>query len=427
MNESKTKKKALAISVLVFLFCGGGVFLFLVFQGLGEYKPGNSNFNYGFSSKSALAPLMNFFSSSDNEAKLVKKAHERMEHRGLDMSLLDGTKADVSDWMAKGGGSGSGSKAAGGGRGGASASAKAIPGMGGGLGGFGGGGGGGSSSAGLSSFGGSGKNDNTRISNGAAASDIGNTGKGTLGTLNATRAYMKEGIRSGSAMTAKSKWDQGFGAAKGKAAGGQLAYNKGGLNKLDTIKKGDIADLKMMDAKTLSGVVPPPVEDKSATDELAAKVKGKDGGDAAKDAAKQVQNNANQMGIPKDGGGGPGDDRSPTGGGPGVMPDPDSLKAAVDELCPKGCDPGDGSNYKDGQISWGKNADGTFRATYEGTHDGVPYKDTMDVVKGADGQMTLKPVGSCIQSGGSWKQADFGTTTLSSGGSGGGSGGFSCN
>lgn len=426
MNESKTRKKAMAIFVLVFLCCGGGVFLFLVFQGLGEYKPGNSDFHYGFSPKSALVPLLNFFSSSDNEAKLVKKSRERMEHRGLDMSLLDGSKADVSDWMAKGDAPASGGKASGGGRGGASASAKAIPGMGGGLGGVGMGGGGGSSSAGLSSFGGSGRNDNTKISNGAAGADIGDKGKGTLGALNATRAYMKQGIRSGSAMEAKAKWGQGFGAARGKAAGGQLAYNKAGLLKLDTIKKGDIADLKMMEARSLDGLVPPPVEDKSATDELAAKVKGKDGGDAAKAAAQQVVRNAAQMGTGGVGGGSPGAGRD-IRGGTGVMPDPDSIKAAVDKFCPRGCDPGDGSNYKDASIQWNENPDGTFRATFEGTHDGKVFKDAMDVVKGPNGQVELKPVGSCVQSGGGWQQADFGTNTLSGEGSGGGSGGFSCN
>lgn len=425
MNESKSKKKAMAIFVLVFLACGGGVFLFLVFQGLGEYKPGNSNFNYGFSSKSALAPLMNFFSSADNEAKLVKKAKERMEHRGLDMSLLDGSKADVSDWMAKGGGSAAGGKASGGGRGGAAASGKAIPGMGGGLGGMGGGGGGGgSSSAGLSSFGASGKNDNTTITSGGAGSAIGDKGKGTLGALNATRAYMKEGIRSGSAMTAKAKWDQGFGAAKGKAAGGQLAYNKSGLVKLDTIQKGDIADLKMIDPKSLDGVVPPPVEDKSGTDELAAKVKGKDGGDAAKDAAQQVVNNAAQMGIPKDGGGDRQTPRGDPNGSLGVMPDPDTIKAAVDQFCPSGCDLGDGTKYQDSQIKWTKNEKGGFRATFEGTQDGKPYKDTMDVVQGEGGKLELQPVGSCVQgAGGTWQSADFGTNSLSSGGG----GGFSCN
>ena len=48
----------MAIFVLVFLACGGGVFLFLVFQGLGDFKPGDKgNFHYGFSPKNALTLL----------------------------------------------------------------------------------------------------------------------------------------------------------------------------------------------------------------------------------------------------------------------------------------------------------------------------------------------------------------------------------
>ena len=222
---------------------------------------------------------------------------------------------------------------------------------------------------------------------------------------------MKEGIRSGSAMTAKSKWDQGFGAAaSGKAAGGQLAYGKQGLVSLDGIKKGDIADLKTIDPNHLSSDVPSPVEDKTAVDPLAAKVKGKDGGDAAKDAAEQAGKNALEGAVSGAGGSGGGTPKS----GPAVSaiaPNPDTIKAAVDQFCPQGCDPGDGSSYKDQKITYDCTSPTNCTATYEGTHDGTPYKDKVGV---KDGEMT--PISSCVQqSGGGWAAADFGTTNLSTG------------
>ena len=170
MAESKnSRKKAMAIFVLVFLACGGGVFLFLVFQGLGDFKPGDKgNFHYGFSPKNALMPLLSYFSPSDSEAVLAKKAKNRMESRGLDLSLLEGSKADVSDWMAKGG-SASGSAPSQGGRSASSSSRTPVPSMGGGLGGLGGGGGGGSQTSGVSGFGGGGGAGNTKVTAGIRA------------------------------------------------------------------------------------------------------------------------------------------------------------------------------------------------------------------------------------------------------------------
>ncbi|MBI4801399.1 MAG: hypothetical protein HY796_02635 [Elusimicrobia bacterium] len=410
MTENKnSRKKALIIFVLAFLACGGGIFIFFVFQGLGDFNSGSkSNFHYGFSAKNALIPLISYFSRTDSEAELVKQTKNRLEARGLDVSLLDGSRADVSDWMDKSGGAGgsSGNAVARS----ASAAKTAVPRMGGGLGDISGGGGGGSqTSAALAQFSGPGGAGSTRISGAKAGQSAAAPGKGAMGALALTRAAMKEGIRSGSAMTAKAKWDQGFGVgAAGKAAGGALAYAKPGLANLDRIKKGDIADLKTLEPGSLTAAIPPPVEDKSGSDPLANKVKGKDGGDAAADAAKlMAQNAAGAVGsaINKGGGGGP---KINANAG---MPPPDVIGKAVDKFCPNSCDPGDGSTYTDKQITYEKQPDGTYNATYEGTHDDQPYKDTVniDLSKGPDDQVT--PVGSCTPVANECTPTEFGTNT----------------
>lgn len=279
MNENKnSRKKALIIFTLVFLAGGGGVFIFFVFQGLGDFNGYNKgNFHYsGFGAK-ALLPLLNYFNLTDGAAERAKTGTEA---KGLDGSPPDGSLTDVSDWMTKSGRAGA--------RGALSAGRTAAPRMGGGLGGISGAGGGGSqTTSGLTQLGGPGGAGNTRIAKGGpGGEDAAAMGKGTVAALANTRAMMKEGIRSGSAMTAKSKWDQGFvgttGARTGKAAGGSLAYGKPGLVKLDTIQTGDIADLKTPGPGTLSAAVPPPVEDTTADDPAANKAKVKAGADAAK-------------------------------------------------------------------------------------------------------------------------------------------------
>ncbi|MDP2866902.1 MAG: hypothetical protein Q8O90_11725, partial [Elusimicrobiota bacterium] len=58
-DNSGNKKKTLIVSVLAFLFIGGGVFLFFILQGSEDltHKGKKNNFAYGFSIRDAVLPL----------------------------------------------------------------------------------------------------------------------------------------------------------------------------------------------------------------------------------------------------------------------------------------------------------------------------------------------------------------------------------
>ncbi|MBU2572582.1 MAG: hypothetical protein KKH28_00685 [Elusimicrobia bacterium] len=418
MNESKnSRKKALIIFVLAFLACGGGVFIFFVFQGLGDFKGGGKgSFHYGFNAKKALLPLFNYFSPADSEAEVARKAKKRLEFRGLDVSLLDGSKADVSDWMAKGGGAG-GSSGNAGARGASRAVRTAVPRMGGGLGGISGGGGGSQTSAGLARFGGSGDAGNTRISAGKGGQSA-VSGKGTMGALTSVRSAMKEGLRSGSAMTAKAKWDQGFGAGAAGKKSGTLAYGKSGLANLDRIKKGDIADLKTLEPGSLSAAVPPPVEDKTAKPN---KAEGNTEADIAKQVAAQIA-----QGLGAGLATGPGAGSSNSGQQDG-MPPPDVLRLATTPpeynsdgvrvgggiSCLQGCDMGADGMAVDSQVSYTQDSNGDWHGIFEGTQGGIPYRDELIFKPGGD--PPFEPVGTVVNQDGNWVNADFGTSNVSAG------------
>ncbi len=231
-GNSNDRKKALVVFMLLFLVSGGGVFLFFVVQGSNDLIGKGKEFSYGGAAREGVSSFFKYVGLSTAEEKpLSRAARIRMEAKGLVIGEPPPGNVDVSDWMEKPSGRS------------ASASRAAVPKMGGGgLSGAGGIGGGGSrSSGGVSRFGGGGGLGNAVSKGGPGKTDT--TEKGTLGALNRAKNSLGEGLRSGSAMTAKSKWGSGFGEGSGK--GGQLAYGSGGMVKLDTIKKGEVSNLKM--------------------------------------------------------------------------------------------------------------------------------------------------------------------------------------
>jgi len=260
-TNSNNRKRTLISLVVAFLLIGGGVFTFLIFQGLGDLKGDNKGtFSYGFAARNIVLPITNYFSLGDNDLVTARRTGEKLTVKGTEPSLLDGSSADISDWMAKGepgtsaGRSSSSSQPAG---------RTSIPKMGGGLGSaVGGGGSGGSKSSGSpSQFSGGPSASNTSVTGAKDGKGLLRGKSGTLNALSSARAALSDGLKSGSAMTAKSKWDQGFGLGSTGKKTGDLAYGKAGLVGLDHIKKGDISDLKMTGVQSLKISEPKPERD----------------------------------------------------------------------------------------------------------------------------------------------------------------------
>ena len=248
-NSNNGRRKVVITSLLVFLFLGGAVFMVMVFQGVDDLKGGNKpDFTYGFNVRGAVMPVLEYFNLAESGEYLDKAGKGRTKDDGGDASLLDEPQADISDWMAKGGDEERGGRL----RGSAyqPAGRTSIPRIGGGFGGSGGAGGGGGSqtSAVASKFGGGADSGNVKISK--AGMDVAKPARGknaTFKVLGNVRAALGEGLRSGSAMSARSKWDQGVGEGVTGRRSGDLSYGKSSLAKLDTIKGGDIADFKAVD------------------------------------------------------------------------------------------------------------------------------------------------------------------------------------
>ena len=396
MSEKKdSRKKALIIMIFVFLAGGGGIFIFFTLQGVGDLKGGNrGNFHYGFNVKSALTPLFSYFSQNDSPVELAKKAKQRLRARGLDVSLLDGTTTDVSDWMKKGasGGSSSGSAAA---HRAAAAARTPIPVMGGSLAGISMGGGGSQTSAGMSKFKGSDNAGSVVVASpGQSAGNGAAPGKrSTLLALNNMKSSMVEGLQSGSAMTAKAKWDKGFTAGATGAAGksGELAYGKSGLVAMDRMAKVDLG-LKNIDPEAVGSLAlpEPPPDPNLDPDFIGNVLKGSKGGQEAVDAKNKL---LPPPSLPA--GGGP-QGRSVTPPDGGGMPPDDIIKSAIDKFCPGGCKTGDGSTYKDKEITYAKNADGSWDVKYKGSQDSKDYEDTVNMKVGDDGKIVVEPKDSTV-------------------------------
>lgn len=395
-NNSDKRKKAFLISVLAFLFAGGGVFLFFIVQGSNDLtgKGKNKNFSYGTVAREGVS---SFFKSvgifpQEDEA-LSDSAVARLESRGLPLEGLGVTppSGDISDWMAK-----DSSRSAAAPKGGSASptkvpkmAMKAASGV--------GGGGGGSKSAGsVSRFGAGSESGETSVSSKAGDGKSGSPDKATLASLKNARAMLGQGVRSGSAQTARDKWGQSFGVG-GKGASGNLAYNKGGMVSLDKIKSGEIASLKMDQSKSLTTPdVTSPLKDKDGTKsalsqdadvkkKLEAEMKKKmaqelisSAGKAMEDGMKEGQANASPT--------------APSVGEDGKPADmPDEVWSTInDTTCGSndGCTTGNGAEYTDTQRTIDKNSDGTWTCAFSGTQtnpDGTVITYTDTVTYGKDG------------------------------------------
>ncbi len=397
-DSNSGRRKAIIVSLLVFLFIGGGIFMFLIYQGLGDMKgDSKDNFSYGFNVRNAVLPVFQYFGLAENNADRGEETKKRLDARGLETSLLDEPQTDISDWMAKG-------KERGSSRAPASFSAPSvrtgIPRLGGGLNGAGGTGASSQSGADISRFGGGADSGNTKISRMGQNGPSSMKGHGTLTALSNARAALGEGLRSGSAMTARAKWDQGFGLGTTGKKSGELAYGKPGLVKLDGIKSGDIANLKTMDPGSLKVTEPgKPAEDTEG--EAKAKADGKLGD---KDVMKSVVDAAGQ-GISKgisSAAGGSGS-RGETSGGKPTPPD-DVLalggkpQTQGGSYCPDGCSCGQGCTFKDNKPVYVNNPDGSWSVGYTGQQTDasgktISYVDVCKLDPGGAKPTSLQVVG----------------------------------
>ncbi len=250
-DNSRSRKKALIVSMLLFLAAGGGVFLFFVIQGSNDLTGANkkNSFTFGGAARGAATSFFKFVGFDDVESFAKGETKERVRIKEYEAAgIID--SAGAASASSSGGGM-PWAPSAGGGR---SASPSYVPKMAGtggsSVGGL--GGAGTRSSSSVSRFGGGADAGNTRISTAKPheAAD-GVKGSGTLSALAKSRAMLGDGLRSGSAMTAKSKWDASFGVGRTGASGGEMAYGKSGLVGLDKIKKGEVDNLKTTDPKSL--------------------------------------------------------------------------------------------------------------------------------------------------------------------------------
>lgn len=424
------RKKALIVSVLLFLAAGGGIFTFFIIQGAndltGEAK--RQNFTYGSVVREAVLPLFKRMGFETYEEEVAGATKKRLEARGLDLSGLDSAPpaGDISDWMNKPSASAAGKAPAS-----RPVSPTSVPKMGGSMGSaVGGGGGGGTKSAGsVTRFGDGSAAGATGIKPGTGGAAGGPADKGTLGALKNAKAVLGEGLRSDSAMTASAKWNQSFGLGSGSnRGGGDMNYGKTGLVNLDKIKSGEISDLKMDKMGSLK------------TTDVSNPLKDVGGTKAALDGDKKFKNdmeNKMKQDLAKGAlegamsGLGKGDDKggpSAMGGegGEGGQPaDPNKPpKEIVDmamtsqnnggKMCPSGCDVGDGK-FQDSSVSFKRDEScpNCWSVTYNGTQtmpDGskISYQDTM-ILNPSTGQYT--PVGSVAgPQGGTMQPVSFGGT-----------------
>lgn len=385
-ENDKGRKKALIVSVLIFLLFGGGIFLFFVIQGADDLKDDKmKNFSYGSGARAGVSAFMKYLGFTSDEAEFSQTARGRIAARGLDSSA-SGPTADISDWMDKGGSEtdSSGGSAASGSRGfGASVSRMAAKGSG-----LGSAGGALSkSSAELSRFGSGGDSNNVNVSKAGALGARGPGAKNaTLSSLRNSQAYLGDALRSSSAMEAKTKWGQSFGVGRTGEGGGRLGYAKSGMLKLDAIKSGEITSLKTDDPKSLKVAdVSAPKRDKEAEakDPILSKMK--------EDAKAGVMNPMFAPLRPNGGGGGDGEGGDSTPPPPitalGSLPPPEGIYCSNAEGCST---KPPGGTYRDNAPTYQKGKDG-WQVIYEGQQtnaDGsiIFYKDVVPLNPGGEPQ-----------------------------------------
>jgi hypothetical protein len=400
-DNSSRRKKALIISMLAFLFIGGGIFLFFIMQGSDDLTGSGvkNSFTYGFSVREAVMPLFKSLGVSTYEDELVAATKKRLEARGIDLSPETSAPADVSDWMAPRGAGAGKTPGPSPRKGAAAVPVMAL------RGGAAAGGSGGStnSSREVSRFGAGPASGNVVISAKAKSGAGGPAGKSTLGALTNARALLGEGLRSGSALTASSKWGQGFGSGSGGSKPANLSYSSPGLVKLDKIESGEIPDLKMDEKGSLKiAKVSPPgnseeevakAQEKNELSQKAQENKMKlETAKAVMDAAAK----AFTSGLSGDSSQKPVEKSDPT------KPPEDIAKVGSNstppdgKYCPSGCALAGGGFYADNDPDYKKEGD-TWTVTYTGTQtleDGtvIPYADKMAVVPG--GNPPLQPLES---------------------------------
>lgn len=399
-DNSNNRKKTLVIGVLAFLLTGGGVFLFFVIQGSNDLTGANKKnaFTYGGAAREATASFFKFIGFDDVESIAKEGPKERLRMKeyaaaGIleDGGIQSGADSDI-PWAPPAAS-------------GRSAAPSNIPRMGGGgasgIGGI--GGGGTKSSGGSSRFGDASGAGNTKISNGLQEAGTGVKGKDSLAALAKTRALLGDGLRSGSASTAKAKWDSSFGVGRSAGGGGNdLAYGKTGLVNLDKIKKGEVDNLKTTDPKSLKvPEVGAPVKDEKAAAKDSEAQKAKE---AAEDAIKKSMASS-MLGAMGQG-------VSNSIGGKGGTGDPDSRSGIPESRDSGDCSGGATAGVcsaavgaqipSDTRVSYskvGSNANGdVYEVIYEGTGKGitpdlkgapVSYKDTAIVQITPDGPQIL--------------------------------------
>lgn len=282
-NNLNNRKKALVVSVLAFLLTGGSVFLFFVIQGSRDLTGANKRgaFTYGGAAREGAASFFKFIGFDDVESITSGGTKDRIREKEYEAAGLLDTLAPAETPAQE--------EAIPWGRPSASGRAAApsnIPKMGGGTAGLGAAGGGGTrSSGGAARFADGTGAGNTKITSAARGGEQGAPGKGSLASLASARAMLGEGLRSGSASTAKAKWDSSFGMGRSAGGGSEMAYAKSGLVGLDKIKKGEVDNLKTTDVKSLK------------TPEVGAPVKDKEA--EAKDTAAQKAKEAVQDAVAK--------------------------------------------------------------------------------------------------------------------------------
>ena|GEM_PF-1429988 len=399
-SRENNRKKAIIALVGVFMVLGGVLFIFSVFQSLGDLREHDKTpFVYGYTARGAALPLFQYFGLAEEE----KEQEAGRRDRGMDLSrLYQSKKGDVSDWMAKPGASSAGAASS-------SASASAalpVPSRGGAQGGpplsrlaasagFGAASGGGSrSAADKAAFSGGDGSGNLNMSGGKQDGGYGLKGKGAMGALASARAVLSDGLRSGSALTARAKWGQAFGVGSGGQVS-DMSYGKSGLVGLDKIQSGIPDSLKETDIKTLK---PTPVEDPELTkkDIGLARMQGKtgEGQDAAKEALKSA---LGQMGGAGEGGGAPTD----RNGNP-IEQIPQNIQDLVNTpppqgiYCPSGCQTQNGSTYIDSPPRVTPDGKGGYTVSYSGTQNDkqgnkMDYTDRYTITGNPP---ELKPIGS---------------------------------
>jgi len=241
---------------------------------------------------------------------------------------------------------------------------------------------------------------------------------GALASLSGARALLSEGLRSGSAMAARSKWGQAFGIAQ-KGTSESMAYAGPGMVRLDTIKSGEIDSLKV--GTGIKSLSPSPVKDPASEAKSISlkKMAGEEGADEANNAMKEA---LSSMGGGGKGGGGAGDSEGkvnpqqqtdPNTGRIVELPPPEVVDVATTPppkgtFCPDGC--GEGSKfYKDSKVLYAKGEDGRWNAVYEGQDaKGQPYLDKVAIEPGKE--PPTEPLTSAAKVNGVWKETKPGTS-----------------